>query len=843
MAVMRSTRLALGLSATLLAAACGSAGLDGMAGAGPDARTGVGGPSAALAMAQSHGQIVPAAARLAVATVLPRAGWTATASDFQGGNEASNVLDGDGRTIWHSQWSPTVNLPHSITLDLGAATAVSGLLYLPRQDGGVNGTIGRYEVAVSADGTTFGTPEATGTWVDDQTQKSVSFPTVTARFVRLTGLTEAGGRGPWTSVAELNLLGESTSTPPTGTKLPRAGWTATASDTQGGTDPEPAVNVLDGNPASIWHSQYNPSVGLPHSLTINLGTPTQVSGLTYTPRGDGGINGRIGSFQVALSDDGVTFGAPVATGTWADDATDKVVGFPAASARYVRLTALTEAGNRGPWTSVGELNLLGTPTGGTGNGAAGSWGPVIGFPIVPVSAVLLPGNKVLTFSAFTSTNFSMGGKLQTQTAILDLATGAVSQRLITNTGHEMFCSGIAVLPDGRVLVAGGSDSGATSIYSPVTDTWAKGPVMNIPRAYQSDVTLSTGQVFTLGGSWNGGTGGKNGEVYTPDGTWRLVPNVLGSSILTSNDPEGVYREDNHAWLFATANGGVFQAGPAQAMHWFTTAGSGTTAAAGTRADDTDAMNGNAVLYDVGKIFTDGGATAYKNVDATANAFTIDITGGPTRPVTVTRRTSMSFTRAFQNSVVLPDGKVLVIGGQAHPVPFSDDGSVMTPELWDPATARFTLMAPQASPRNYHSVALLLPDGRVFSGGGGLCGDGCATNHPDGQIFTPPYLLNADGSLRTRPTITAAPTSAHPATTITVGTGGAVSSVVIVRTGGGTHTVDTDQRRIPLAFTNAAGTSHQVTIPASTGTVVPGNYLLFVLDAAGTPSVSRMVNIR
>ena len=68
-------------------------------------------------------------------------------------------------------------------------------------------------------------------------------------------------------------------------------------------------------------------------------------------------------------------------------------------------------------------------------------------------------------------------------------------------------------------------------------------------------------------------------------------------------------------------------------------------------------------------------------------------------------------------------------------------------------SKFTTLAAAAIPRNYHSVALLLPDGRVFSGGGGLCGN-CATNHADGQIFTPPYLLNPDGTPRPRPAITA-----------------------------------------------------------------------------------------
>lgn len=113
---------------------------------------------------------------------------------------------------------------------------------------------------------------------------------------------------------------------------------------------------------------------------------------------------------------------------------------------------------------------------------------------------------------------------------------------------------------------------------------------------------------------------------------------------------------------------------------------------------------------------------------------------------------MSYARAFGNSVVMPDGKVAVFGGQSFPVPFSDATSAMTPEIWDPATGRFTRMASMAVPRNYHSVANLLPDGRIFTGGGGLCG-ACATNHPDGAIFTPPYLLNADGSEKARPVIT------------------------------------------------------------------------------------------
>ena len=185
------------------------------------------------------------------------------------------------------------------------------------------------------------------------------------------------------------------------------------------------------------------------------------------------------------------------------------------------------------------------------------------------------------------------------------------------------------------------------------------------------------------------------------------------------------------------------------MHWIGTTGAGSIASAGARGTSPDEMNGNAVLYDVNKILAVGGAPSYQDSNAVKVANTINISG---TTATVTGTAPMANARSFGNSVALPTGDVLTIGGQQHAVPFTDTTSVLTPELWSASTGRWSSMAPGPEPRNYHSVAVLLPDGRVFSGGGGLCGT-CATNHPDGQIFSPTYLFNADGSLRTRPRIT------------------------------------------------------------------------------------------
>jgi galactose oxidase len=123
----------------------------------------------------------------------------------------------------------------------------------------------------------------------------------------------------------------------------------------------------------------------------------------------------------------------------------------------------------------------------------------------------------------------------------------------------------------------------------------------------------------------------------------------------------------------------------------------------------------------------------------------------------------------------------------------------------------------------------------------LCGS-CVTNHADGQIFTPPYLLNSNGTLRPRPAIATAPATASAGDTVTVNTDRVVTGFALIRLGAVTHTVNNDQRRIPLAPTVVTDTSYTVTIPADRGVVLPGYYMLFALDSAGVPSVAKMMRI-
>ena len=119
----------------------------------------------------------------------------------------TNALDGNPATLWHTAWSQQLApLPHTLVLDLGGSYQVDGLRYLPRQDGGINGTIAGYQFYVSPDGTTWGTAVAAGTLAATTSEKTVRFTAKTGRYVRLVALSELNG-GTWTSAAELNVLG------------------------------------------------------------------------------------------------------------------------------------------------------------------------------------------------------------------------------------------------------------------------------------------------------------------------------------------------------------------------------------------------------------------------------------------------------------------------------------------------------------------------------------------------------------------------------------------------------------------------------------------------------------
>ena len=198
--------------------------------------------------------------------------------------------------------------------------------------------------------------------------------------------------------------------------------------------------------------------------------------------------------------------------------------------------------------------------------------------------------------------------------------------------------------------------------------------------------------------------------------------------------------------------------------------------------------------------------------------------------------AMSRARVEMNAVLLPTGKVLAVGGSAN----DEDGTTasLTADLYDPTTNSFTALAPNTYPHLYHSTAVLLPDASVvLSGGNPQQG----TFEPHIEIYKPSYFYNADGSLATRPSLTATPATITYGQTFSATTNGNIASVVLIRESAATHAFDMSQRLIGLNFAVSNGTIG-IAAPPNANIAPPGPYLLFVVNTNGVPSVGQVVMV-
>jgi galactose oxidase len=210
--------------------------------------------------------------------------------------------------------------------------------------------------------------------------------------------------------------------------------------------------------------------------------------------------------------------------------------------------------------------------------------------------------------------------------------------------------------------------------------------------------------------------------------------------------------------------------------------------------------------------------------------------------------SMEFARRHHNATLLPDGTILVTGGTSgsgQPHPFNDlSKPVKVPELWDPGTGKWTKLAEEEKPRLYHSTAVLLPDARVLSAGGGeyRLPNGHQNDDKDtlrnAQIFSPPYLFRGD-----RPKISSAPEAVKYGDTFEVGTPEPekVGQVNWIRLPSVTHSLNMNQRINFLNFTTGDA-KLKVTAPADGKACPPGHYMLFVLNKDKVPSVAKIIRI-
>lgn len=436
--------------------------------------------------------------------------------------------------------------------------------------------------------------------------------------------------------------------------------------------------------------------------------------------------------------------------------------------------------------------------------STGQWGPVLNWPLVAVHAHMLPTGKVLLWAYGEDPR-----------RLWDPATDTIAATIPAGPGYNVFCVGHAFLGDGRLLVVGGHVQNGwglpnASIYDPVADTWSRLPDMNAGRWYPTATALANGDLLVVSGSMDTNyTNNSLPQVWQAgSGTWRdLTSARLNMPLYPS--------------MFVAPNGKVFNAGPAQMARYLDTSGTGAwTDVAANNFGYRD--YGTAVMYEPGKVLLVGGGNP-----PTATAEVIDLNA----PTPTWRQVApMVSPRRQLNATLLPDGKVLVTGGSSAAGFNNEAGAVLTAELWNPATETWTTMASMTQYRGYHSTALLLPDGRVLSAGG--------DNHSNAEVFSPPYLFQGS-----RPTVASAPTRIAYGQSFSVETPDAASitEVTLIRLSSVTHAFNENQRLNTLSHTAVAG-GLNVTAPANANLAPAGDYMLFVLNSNGVPSVAKIVRM-
>lgn len=458
----------------------------------------------------------------------------------------------------------------------------------------------------------------------------------------------------------------------------------------------------------------------------------------------------------------------------------------------------------------------------------GSWGPVIAWPHIPVSAATLPNGKLLTYAGQERTSWP-GGKTQTYWTIFDPSTNQFDEGLYLQ--HEMFCAHLVVRKDGVVQTVGGRYTiEHSSLYDWRTNTWSRASDLHDKRWYTTSVALPDGDVFTVAG--NGGPNTAE-RFETGIGQWRRLNGINWQPV------SGAAGFESQWWpyLWVAPDGRLFHFGPTEQMHWVSVDGNGARTSAGLVVPNNHyPKHAGVTMYDSGKILVAGGA-ANTGGGSTNICYTIDLN---TDPPTVQQAASMNHARRFCSAMVLPTGEVMVCGGNTSGQKFSDAGTVLIPEIWNPATNTWRTVAAMTVPRNYHSVGLLLPDGRVFMGGSGY--NAGNANHQDGQIYSPPSLFTSNGTPATRPVISAAPDAVDCGAVFELDATPGMHRFTASRLIATTHGLSTDQRFLSLPFSETAAGKYQLVTHPNQNVMVPGYWMVFAVDGNGAYSESHIIHI-
>ena len=433
----------------------------------------------------------------------------------------------------------------------------------------------------------------------------------------------------------------------------------------------------------------------------------------------------------------------------------------------------------------------------------------------------------------------------------------------TSDVTNMFCSGHAFLHDGRLLIAGGDRE--RTVFEPKrdfvikelnivksnedSDVLSHSGNMEFGRWYPTCMTLPDGKILIFGGKKRifGGE-----EPNTDIDTFDPPDGILKVGTTHTSVDNLHYGGASYPFIILLPSGKIF-------IHVFfktTFLDSQTFAFENVELKNVHSIErtygrqGTCVLLPLsphsrpaykaqimvigggGNKFTGPSTNTCEKLDTSKSSNLSDLQWEKVAP--------MKSARVMPDSVLLPDGKILIMNGGSAGTADTSYSPVYEVELYDPETNTWENMASMKYPRLYHSVALLLPDGTVMTAGT----DPIWNPIPFGEygnkieIFHPSYLFKGS-----RPQISAVPSQIDYNTTITVRSENAqnIDKVVIIRCGGVTHSFNSDQRLIELEIRDRSTNAIFVRSPPNGNIAPPGYYLFFILRN-GIPSVGKFIKV-
>lgn len=505
----------------------------------------------------------------------------------------------------------------------------------------------------------------------------------------------------------------------------------------------------------------------------------------------------------------------------------------------------------------------------------GAWEPIrYRFKHLPVHIALLHTGKVLAFGG--SGNDPKYLKNPHPPEIFEPdndggGTGRVYEISQEGIEGDIFCAGHAFLPDGRLLVTGGTHKYNASlfgkqipippfrglehsyIFDPLQLKWSRAGNMAHGRWYPTCVLLSDGRVLTMAGLT------KNFpwvflnklELFSEDTSWQELPGLDRWLPL-------------YPRLHLLPSGEVFYAGSFNTHYTFPftrvafpSATLNVEARTWTTIGNPKNLNreeGTTVLlplnwpnYTARVLLIAGGTPA--GTDAIDEVEMIDFSENPPHYNSIQK---LTHARYYAYPVLLPDGNVLVIGGKKGPKKHDEKEehhvtsekshcdvpqnrlTVREPELFNTKEGKWYPMAQMKVDRLYHSNALLLPDGRVMTAGSN---PERGTNELCIEIFRPPYLFRGE-----RPKISKSPIRVSHGQTFEIESDDAkdIRAVALMRPSATTHCVDPEQRCIGLEYDQKNSKTLSATVPLNKNLAPVGYYMLFIIREGDIPSKAPFI---